>query len=127
MPTAADYNPANKIVALFIGRSKSGKSAAACSFPGYFQWDFDNKFDGVWGALKANGGFLDIDPKDIQYRRMPTYKGYFPLQDDLTEIEVYFTATGKTPRQTYDFASATTMVQALINSSHDFQKGKMIG
>lgn len=131
MPYIDEYKPEERIFALHISRSGDGKSAAAASYPHpYHQLDYDGRFDGVKGALKPPYGFGFIDvknPKDVSYTRLYTRKGYDPTNDLLTKWENEYISTGRFPYATIEIASITNMIQCLINSSHDLQKGKKIG
>jgi hypothetical protein len=60
MPKGSDFSPETRFIGAFVSESGNGKSAAAASGPKpYHQIDFDGRFDGVWGAFKENGGWLD--------------------------------------------------------------------
>src|SRR6266853_851409 len=51
MTKAIDLSPEQRFVGLFIGRSGSGKTVAACSFPGPVEvLDFDGRIRGILGA-----------------------------------------------------------------------------
>lgn len=124
MPKLEDYKPDARIFALFISRSKHGKSCAAASFPKpYHQWDFDDRFDGVVGAVKPFG-FLD--PNGISFERFFTQNGFEPFQKALDELDMK-RITMQFPYKTVELASLTSFMQALINSSHKLQSGKKIG
>jgi len=128
MPKIEDYKPEDKIVALFLSRSKDGKSVAAASFPRpYHQFDFDGRFDGVAGACKPPVGTGFLDSEDISFTRMYTHKGFEPFDDELQNLQMMHVQNGRFKYKTIEIASATSFVQALINSSHKLQKGKMIG
>lgn len=51
MPKASDLTPEQRFVGLFVGQKHSGKTVAACSFPGTkYDFDFDGRMRGVLGA-----------------------------------------------------------------------------
>jgi len=119
-----DYSPETRIHALHISRSGDGKSAAAASYPRPFhQYDYDGRFDGVYGAVKPQG-FLE--PDGISFDRLYTKNGYEPFQNILDQLEMA-RITKQFPFKTIELASITSFMQALIVSSHKLQGGKMIG
>lgn len=123
MPSISDYSPAQKLITLHLSDSGSGKSAAAASYPRPFeQFDLDGRFDGVWAAVKPQG-FLESD--NITFTRYYTRNGYEPIQKKFLEMEQAMVA-GRFPYKTIEIASVTTLVQALINSSHKAQSGNMV-
>lgn len=123
MPNISQYSPSEKFIALHISRSGDGKSAASASYPKpYYQFDIDGRFDGVWAACKPQG-FLD--PSGISFDRYYTRQGYEPIQKKFIELEQLATR-GAFPYKTIEIASMTTLMQALINSSHKAQKGNEV-
>lgn len=51
MPKASDLEPDGIFRGLFVGKSGSGKTGAACSFPGPVEnWDFDGRIRGLLGC-----------------------------------------------------------------------------
>lgn len=66
MPNAKDLNAEDgRFFGLFVGRSKSGKTVAECSFPGNtYVFDFDGRIRGLLGAPW-------IDRSKIQYDYFP--------------------------------------------------------
>ncbi len=71
------------IFALFIGRSASGKSAAAASFPGRFlEIDFDGRANGILNAI--NQGWLKQDKIDI--KKFATFEGLQTVIDYLNSL-----------------------------------------
>ncbi len=128
MPDIKVYKPEEKIVAMFISRSKDGKSVAAASFPKpYHQYDFDGRFDGVAGACKPPIGTGFLDSEGISYDRFYTHRGFEPFDEELQQLQILHVQNGRFPYKTIELASVTSFVQALINSSHKLQSGKMIG
>lgn len=126
MPSAKDLSPDNRFVGLFVGRSGSGKTVAAASFPKPLHInDFDGRIRGLLGAPW-------IDRTQITY-------DYFPpkadglikkLNDNLTVLEI-MGRKGSLETQTHITDSITNECYAFICQSipltHTEGKGKMIG
>ena len=128
MPKIEDYKPEDKIVALHISRSGHGKSAAAASYPKPFhEYDFDGRFDGIAGACKSPIGTGFLDPEGISFDRFYTKPGFEPFDQELEQLQMLHVQNGRFKYKTIELASITSFVQALINSSHKLQTGKMIG
>ncbi len=73
------------IFALFIGRSASGKSAAAASFPGRFlELDFDLRANGIINAI--NQGWLKQDKMDIH--RFDPFDGYAKVLEYMNHLHL---------------------------------------
>lgn len=128
MPTLDEYlnQPEQRIFALFTSRSGDGKSAAAASFPKPFhELDFDGRFAGVANAFKKAGGWLEEDGP-VTFERLYTKHGYEPLNAIFDQWDIK-RASKAFQYKSIEIASVTNMVQALINSSHRLQSGKMIG
>lgn len=130
MPTIGQYSPGEKIFALFISRSKAGKSSASASFPKpYYQMDIDGRFDGVAGAIAPpfGQGFIKIDKEtDVIFDRFYTKLGFDPIQKklddwDMARISKSFNLA------TIEIASLTSLMQAMLNSSHELQGGRKVG
>ncbi len=130
MPNIDQYKPEERIFALFISRSKHGKSSAAASFPKpYYQMDIDGRFDGVAGSIAPpyGQGFIQIaSPSDVSFDRYYTKAGFGPIQKKLDDWDME-RISRQFNKKTIEIASLTTLVQAMTNSSHELQKGKMIG
>ena len=124
MPDVKDYKPDAHIFALHISRSGDGKSAAAASYPKpYHQYDFDGRFDGVYGAIKPLG-FLESD--GISFDRHYPKNGFEPFQAELDKLEM-LRISRNFPYATIELASLTSFMRCLITSSHKMQKGRTIG
>lgn len=65
MPKASDLEPEGIFRGLFVGKSGSGKTGAACSFPGITEvWDFDGRIRGLLGCPW-------VDRKNVIYENFP--------------------------------------------------------
>lgn len=68
MPNASQLKPSEHLMALFLGKSGSGKTPQACSFPGRtYVFSFDHRMAGLLGCAS----FIDLSKVD--------YDEYFPL------------------------------------------------
>lgn len=69
MPLASDLAPDKGMKCLFVGRSGSGKKAAACTYPGpIYYFDFDGRIDGIRGCPW-------IDKTQVEYDYYPPEAG----------------------------------------------------
>lgn len=65
MPKCEDLTPEGIFRGLFVGRSGTGKTPAACSFPGPVEnWDFDGRIRGLLGCPW-------VDRKNVTYESFP--------------------------------------------------------
>jgi len=65
MPKAEDLQPDGIFRGLFVGKSGSGKTGAACSFPEFVEdWDFDGRIRGLLGTPW-------VDRKKVIYESFP--------------------------------------------------------
>lgn len=65
MPKAEDLVPEGIFRGLFVGKSGSGKTGAACTFPGITEnWDFDGRIRGLLGCPW-------VDRKNVVYEVFP--------------------------------------------------------
>jgi hypothetical protein len=124
MPTLENVSPNPRIFALHVSESGDGKSDAAASYPGPFhQWDFDGRNEALLSKVKPRG---PLEPKDVSFTRFYPKNGYEPFQDELNILEMQ-RISRQFPYGTCELASITSFNRALIVSSHNIQKGKMIG
>jgi len=120
MPRGSDYSPETRFIGAFVSESGSGKSAAAASGPKpYHQIDFDGRFDGVWGAFKENGGWLEGFDKVSFDRYYPT-AGVDPLIKWLRQAKQQV-ATMSFPysKGLIELASMTKLIAALRQQGYD--------
>lgn len=72
-----------KLFAMFIGRSGSGKSAAAASLPKPFEeLDFDIRANGIRNCLQQ-GWLKGEEGKDINFKQFDPFGGYLQIQEYL--------------------------------------------
>lgn len=98
-----------KLFALFIGRSGSGKTVAAASMPKPLQeLDTDLRANGIVNAV--NQGWLS--EKDIDIKQFDPFKGFIPIQ---THLNLLYTYIGMNQFQfkSIDVGSATSLIRLL--------------
>lgn len=123
MPAASAYIPNQRIFALFVGRSKSGKSVAGASFPTpWVDLDFDFRFDGIKAAIDQ--GLISAEGRE--YYQFPPRNGWKPVDEWLTQQESY-RLQGHFLLNTIQVSSITSLTRLLVVTSHLNQGGKKIG
>ena len=124
MPNASDYRPEQRIFAMFVGRSGSGKSTAAATFPKpYHQLDFDFRFGGIAAAIKQG---LILDPEGITYQQFLPRGGWDPVDKHVMQFEME-RISGSFKLKTLELASLGSLARLLTVSSHALQGGKKLG
>lgn len=103
--------PESKLFAMFIGRSKSGKTVAAASMPKPMQeLDFDLRANGIVNAIKQ--GWLD--GKDIDIQQFDPFKGFIPVQDHLNNLYLFSKLPGGYFQyKSIDIGSGTSLIRLL--------------
>lgn len=128
MPRASDLTPETRFIGLFIGKSGSGKTCAACSFPGPIEvMDFDGRIRGIMGAPW-------IKKEDIMYEFYPPKEDGL-LQKIMDKLNTYYLQykMGQTqilPRTVIlDSLTSETLavVQQALKLTHEGTKGKKLG
>lgn len=131
MPAASAYRPELRIFAMFIGRSGSGKSSAACSFNEagkVIDLDFDYRFAGV--ANSINQKILTAD--NLEYEQFDLIGnaegGWVPVDKKLEEWRMYkMMPNNPFPYKTIITDSASSLARLFEHLSHKFQGGKTMG
>ena len=116
------------LFALFVGRSGSGKSAAAASWltdkseKKFLEMDFDLRGEGILDY--ADTGI--IDSSRIEIKEFLPQGGWIPIQTYL-ELLKSQTITGMFPYETMGVGSLTGMTRIYIILSHTLQESRTIG
>lgn len=98
-----------KLFALFIGRSGSGKTVAAASMPKPLnELDFDLRANGIVNAISQ--GWLKGD--DIDIERFDPFKGFIPVQEYLNKLYT-FANLRQLSYKSIDVGSITSLVRLL--------------
>lgn len=112
-----DLQQGSRIFALFVGRSGSGKSGAAASFPKPFhELDFDYRADGILGAI--NEGWLNGE--GIEYTEFNPRGGFEPVEKLLSQWDMMRIA-GSFNLRTIGIGSLGSMTRLLTSTSIRFQ------
>lgn len=126
MSDANLLKPEERFIALFIGRSGSGKKAAACTLPHPIKYfDFDNRIRGLLGCSW-------VDRKGIDYSYYPPLTGnvFGQLNKDLEVMKIQ-ASMNQLPYKTIVLGSLTGESLAFLNDAtimtHNANKGKTIG
>lgn len=107
MPNAAQLKPSEHLMALFLGKSGSGKTPQACSFPGRtYVFSFDHRMAGLLGCAS----FIDLSKVD--------YDEFYPLDawpaiEKKMDIFKIQSAQGTLPYQNIVVDSAFTFTLAM--------------
>lgn len=128
MPNAGDLKPDSQFRGLFIGRSGTGKKAAACSFPGPIKYfDFDQRIGGLLGCPW-------IDRTQIDYTTYnPKMPDFMPLLNKELEQLIDQDRKGTEQYRMAVFASITGFTSSLqrislpLTHSKTNQKGTQSG
>lgn len=129
MSDASSLSPEDRFIGLFIGRSGSGKKAAACTFPHPIKYlDFDGRIRGLLGCpwVERKG----IDYKYYPPRPSPGYSLFQTLNVDLEAIQIQANS-GQLPFKTLVVASLTgesiALLAEAVPMTHAGTKGKKLG
>lgn len=128
MPSIDDYKPAKKFFGLFAGQSGSGKSAAASSFPEpYHELDTDERFAGIYGAVK-NGL---VKNTKITFEQFQRFGGWEPIDKALQQLVIHRIQASNNsrafPYNTIGLGSVTSLVRSLGNMARRELKGQVVG
>lgn len=127
MPKLSDIKPDGRFVGLFVGKSGSGKTVAAASFPKEIHVDdFDGRIRGVLAAK-----WLDTTGINYEYYP-PKSEGLIPKINNRLEALMITARQGGSVPKTYITDSITNMNYAFICQSIPLthqkgEKGKFIG
>lgn len=112
MPKASDLSPDSRFVALFVGRSGSGKTVAEASFPKPIEFmDFDGRIRGLLGAPW-------IDRSEITYTYYPPkMDGLIPALNKKLEGMMTMASVGQPLPKTFVTDSITNQNYAFICQS----------
>ncbi len=128
MPQAINLTPESRFVGMFVGRSGSGKTVAAASFPKpMYIMDFDGRIRGMLGAPWINR-------KDIEYDYFPPEDSQLikKINDRLDLFQTYYTV-GQTQNipKTIVLDSLTSQTYAVVRQAlgmtHADGKGRVVG
>ena len=128
MPSLDQLEVGASIFALFIGKSGSGKTCAAASFPGPIKFlDFDGRIRGILGAnwidRKGLGEVIQFPPDP----KKPTYIKV----SEIIETDLAFCNMGKYPFKTLVLGSLTAQTFSFLSDAkaitHAGNKGKSLG
>src|SRR5258706_10326061 len=120
---ASELKPGNRIFALFIGRSGSGKTDAEVSFPTPMKiFDFDGRSLGILGAT-----WLSKEHRDkVEIVNVPPGKGFGFIYKQL-ELDLVQFIAGQRPYETLILDSITSLSDFLMNDARDLLGGLNIG
>lgn len=101
-----------KLFAMFIGRSGSGKSAAAASLPKPMEeLDFDLRANGIRNCIQQ--GWLKIEEgKDIVFKQFDPFKGYLQVEQYLN-LKYVMVGAKQFNLASMDIGSLTSLVRLL--------------
>lgn len=123
MPNAMQYKTEDRIFALFVGRSGSGKSVAAASFDRpLVDLDMDFRFAGIKAAIDQ--GIISGD--EVSYEQFAPRSGWTPIEKYLMNLD-FLRVQGAFPLKTIIIDSVTSLTRLLVVTSHAEQRGKSIG
>lgn len=125
MALLSDYKESKFIKAFIMGPPGTGKTVAACSFPGPIKlYDFDGKVSSAYSYLKKT----DPDKlKEIDFEScVPSDNNgsaYEKMDSSLEKIIEEFKKTGKLAYQTLVIDSSTIMAEEMLNWLLTFETG----
>jgi len=125
MPKASDFKPDQRLFALFVSRSGDGKSTSAASWGSvgrYFEMDFDLRFGGIHGAIQQK----IISGENVEYQQFHPRNGWKAADELLQQWEIH-RISGTFPYKTIGVGSATSLARLFVNTSHQLQKGRVLG
>lgn len=113
------------IKAFIMGEPGTGKTVAACSFPGPIKfYDFDGKISSAYSFLKKHN---PEKLKEIDYETCVPSDGigsaYGKMDESLEKIVTEYKATGKLAYQTLVIDSSTIMAEDMLNWLLNFETG----
>lgn len=113
------------IKAFIMGDPGSGKTVAACSFPGKIKfYDFDGKISSAYSYLKKNN---PDKLKEIDYEVCVPTDGigsaYAKMDNSLETLINEYKTTGKLAYQTLVIDSSTIMAEDMLNWLLNFETG----
>jgi hypothetical protein len=112
----SEIKPESKFFGLFIGRSSSGKTSAAISFPDPTVLDFDLRILGArWTHLEAN--YLQFPPGPG--------KGWAEVDKYMEDLQIGIISRQTVPK-TLVMDSITSMLRLFVAESMDLTKGYTI-
>jgi hypothetical protein len=125
MPLLSEMTESRYIKAFVMGEPGTGKTVAACSFPGPIKvYDFDGKLSSAYAYLKKNN---PEKLKEIDYEVcVPTDgigSGYAKMDESLEKILDEYKKTGKIAYQTLVIDSSTIMAEDMLNWLLNFETG----
>lgn len=130
-----DLKPEERFFGLFIGRSKSGKSCAAASFPKPLKlYDMDDRAEGILGAQKWIPDLDKIEVVQIKTDYSTSggvetvvKSGFTKLEEDLNVTEILL-KNRQCQYKTLMFDSMTSNLRLFLSESLTLiEKGKKIG
>ena len=126
MSSATQLSTEDRFVGLFVGRSGSGKTVAACSFPGPIEvLDFDGRIRGILGASWINKSQINYDSFP------PREAGLITRINQKLEGWMNASRVGQFPVKTIILDSLTsecaTIVQQALPITHAQGKGMSFG
>ena len=118
-----EYKKEQRIFALFIGRSGSGKSAAAASMPQPMQeLDFDLRANGIINCIEQRW----LKNSDIDIKQFDPMKGYIQVQDHLNLLYTW-AGINQLNFKSIDIGSLTSLIRLLELTSLNAPAGSGIG
>lgn len=106
-----EYKMQERIFALFVGQSGSGKSDAAASFPWPFhEMDFDLRANGIVAAINQGWLCTNRSLDDIDIKQFDPLGGWVQVQNHLNDLRGLF-RNGVLKTQTIDIGSLTSMTR----------------
>lgn len=110
MAYASKLKPSEHLMALFLGKSGSGKTPQACSFPGTtYVFSFDHRMRGLLGCPW-------IDLQNVEYDEYDSTTGWSAVQKKMDLLKIY-SSTGKLPYKTIVIDSAYTFCLSMAYES----------
>lgn len=119
---ASELKPEGRFFGMFLGRSKSGKTVAAASFPKpMLILDGDLRAEGILGGKNF---LTDLDQIDIE--RFPPAKGFSDFEKRIEMVAITVQAR-QNKYKTIVLDSVTSMNRMFITDSHEQQPGRKLG
>lgn len=119
---ASELKPENRFFGMFVGRSKSGKTVAAASFPKpMIILDGDLRAAGILGGKS----FLrDLD--QIEIKQFPPNRGFSDMEKEIEMIKIMIEGRQSNVK-TIVLDSLTSTTRMFINDAHQISKGRLVG
>ncbi len=119
---ASDMKPDGRFFGLFVGRSKSGKTGAAVSFPPpVLLLDGDMRAEGILGC---QAWLKDLDK--VEVKRFPPNLGFTELEKEIELLSLSIQAR-QSPYKTLILDSITTINRMFLTDAHELLKGETKG